>query len=83
SAPYRVYNIGNSSPVELMDYITALEEAMGMEAKKNMMPMQPGDVLETSAETQPLYELVTFKPQTTVKDGVKKFVDWYKSYYKL
>ncbi|RSV84576.1 protein CapI, partial [Klebsiella aerogenes] len=83
SAPYRVYNIGNSSPVELMDYITALEEAMGMEAKKNMMPMQPGDVLETSAETQPLFELVNFKPQTTVKDGVKKFVDWYKSYYKL
>lgn len=54
-----------------MDYITALEEAMGMKAKKNMMPMQPGDVLETSAETQPLYELVNFKPQTTVKDGVK------------
>lgn len=81
SAPYRVYNIGNSSPVELMDYITALEEAMGMEAKKNMMPMQPGDVLETSAETQPLYDLVGFRPQTTVKQGVKNFVDWYKEYY--
>ncbi|WP_213198931.1 NAD-dependent epimerase [Klebsiella aerogenes] len=82
SAPYRVYNIGNSSPVELMDYITALEQAMGMEAKKNMMPMQPGDVLETSAETQPLYDLVGFKPQTSVKEGVKNFVDWYKAYYK-
>ncbi|MGR7194921.1 NAD-dependent epimerase [Klebsiella aerogenes] len=82
SAPYRIYNIGNSSPVELMDYITALEEAMGMEAKKNMMPMQPGDVLETSAETQPLYDLVGFKPQTSVKEGVKNFVDWYKAYYK-
>ncbi|HBT3065717.1 TPA: NAD-dependent epimerase [Klebsiella aerogenes] len=81
SAPFRVYNIGNSSPVELMDYITALEEAMGMEAKKNMMPMQPGDVLETSAETQPLYDLVGFKPQTTVKEGVKNFVEWYKGYY--
>lgn len=56
SAPYRVYNIGNSSPVELMDYITALEEALGMEAKKNMMPIQPGDVLDTSADTQPLYD---------------------------
>ncbi|HDH0698779.1 TPA: NAD-dependent epimerase [Klebsiella aerogenes] len=81
SAPYRVYNIGNSSPVELMDYITALEDAMGMEAKKNMMPMQPGDVLETSAETQPLYDLVGFRPQTTVKQGVKNFVEWYKEYY--
>ncbi|HCM7227210.1 TPA: NAD-dependent epimerase [Klebsiella aerogenes] len=83
SAPYRVYNIGNSSPVELMDYITALEEALGMEAKKNMMPMQPGDVLETSAETQPLYDLVGFRPQTTVKQGVKNFVDWYKDYYAI
>ena len=82
SAPYRVYNIGNSSPVELMDYITALEEALGMIAEKNMMPIQPGDVLETSADTKPLYDLVGFKPQTSVKDGVKNFVDWYKTYYK-
>ena len=82
SAPYRVYNIGNSSPVELMDYIIALEEALGMVAEKNMMPIQPGDVLETSADTKPLYDLVTFKPQTSVKDGVKNFVDWYKEYYK-
>ncbi|MVT03836.1 protein CapI [Enterobacter sp. 10-1] len=82
SAPYRVYNIGNSSPVELMDYITALEEALGMIAEKNMMPIQPGDVLETSADTKPLYDLVGFKPQTTVKEGVKNFVDWYKAYYK-
>ncbi|MDV5429784.1 MULTISPECIES: NAD-dependent epimerase [Klebsiella pneumoniae complex] len=83
SAPYRVYNIGNSSPVELMDYITALEEALGMIAEKNMMPIQPGDVLETSADTKPLYDLVGFKPQTSVKDGVKNFVDWYKAYYKV
>ncbi|MEF3090123.1 NAD-dependent epimerase [Raoultella scottii] len=82
SAPYRVYNIGNSSPVELMDYITALEEALGMIAEKNMMPIQPGDVLETSADTKPLYDLVGFKPQTTVNEGVKNFVDWYKEYYK-
>lgn len=83
SAPNRVYNIGNSSPVELMDYITALEEALGMIAEKNMMPIQPGDVLETSADTKPLYDLVGFKPQTSVKDGVKNFVDWYKAYYKV
>ena len=82
SAPYRIYNIGNSAPVELMDYITALEEALGMIAEKNMMPIQPGDVLETSADTKPLYDLVGFKPQTSVKDGVKNFVDWYKEYYK-
>lgn len=83
SAPYRVYNIGNSSPVELMDYITALEEALGMEAKKNMMPIQPGDVLDTSADTQALYDLVGFKPQTSVKEGVKNFVEWYKDYYQI
>lgn len=83
SAPYRVYNIGNSSPVELMDYITALEEALGIEAKKNMMPMQAGDVLETSAETQPLYDLVGFRPQTSVKDGVKNFVEWYREFYQV
>lgn len=83
SAPYRVYNIGNSSPVELMDYITALEEALGIEAKKNMMPMQAGDVLETSAETQPLYDLVGFRPETSVKDGVKNFVEWYRKFYQV
>jgi UDP-glucuronate 4-epimerase len=83
SAPYRVYNIGNSSPVELMDYITALEEALGIEAEKNMMPVQPGDVLETSADTQPLQEVTGFKPETTVKDGVKNFVDWYRSFYNV
>ncbi|QOV67310.1 NAD-dependent epimerase [Citrobacter sp. BDA59-3] len=82
SAPYHIYNIGNSSPVELMDYITALEEALGIEAQKNMMPIQAGDVLETSADTQPLYDTIGFKPQTSVKEGVKKFVEWYKSYYK-
>ncbi|HEJ8619776.1 TPA: NAD-dependent epimerase [Klebsiella michiganensis] len=81
SAPYRVYNIGNSSPVELMDYITALEEALGMEAVKNMMPMQPGDVMETSADTAALYNTIDFKPETSVKKGVENFVAWYKKYY--
>ncbi|MDA6210497.1 protein CapI, partial [Escherichia coli] len=77
-APYRVYNIGNSSPVELMDYIQALEDALGIEAKKNMLPLQPGDVLETSADTKALYEVIGFTPETTVKDGVKNFVNWYR-----
>ncbi|MFJ0490489.1 NAD-dependent epimerase [Citrobacter werkmanii] len=83
SAPYRVYNIGNSSPVELMDYIQALEDALGIEVKKNMLPLQPGDVLETSADTKALYEVIGFKPETTVKDGVKKFVDWYRNFYNV
>lgn len=83
SAPYRVYNIGNSSPVELMDYITALEEALGIEAEKNMMPIQAGDVLETSADTKALYDVIGFKPETSVKKGVANFVAWYKEYYNI
>ena len=83
SAPYRVYNIGNSSPIELMDYITAPKEALGIEAKKHMMPMQAGGVLKTSAETQPLYDLVAFRPQKSVKDGLKNFVKWYREFYKV
>ncbi|WP_256741053.1 NAD-dependent epimerase/dehydratase family protein, partial [Cronobacter sakazakii] len=83
SAPYRVYNIGNSSPVALMDYISALEKALGKEAQKNMLPMQPGDVLETSADTSALYEVIGFKPQTSVEEGVKRFVTWYKAFYNV
>ncbi|MFV7214051.1 NAD-dependent epimerase [Citrobacter cronae] len=83
SAPYCVYNIGNSSPVELMDYIKALEEALGIDATKNMLPLQPGDVLDTSADTKALYDVIGFKPTTTVKDGVKNFVDWYRDFYKV
>lgn len=82
-APYRVYNIGNSAPVELMDYIKALEDALGIEAAKNMLPLQPGDVLETSADTRALYDVIGFKPETTVKDGVKNFVDWYRDFYNM
>lgn len=82
-APYRVYNIGNSAPVELMDYIKALEDALGIEAAKNMLPLQPGDVLETSADTRALYDVIGFKPETTVKDGVKNFVDWYRDFYNV
>lgn len=82
-APWCVYNIGNSAPVELMDYIKALEDALGIEATKNMLPLQPGDVLETSADTKALYDVIGFKPETTVKDGVKKFVDWYRNFYNV
>lgn len=83
SAPYRVYNIGNSQPVTLMAYIEALENALGVEAKKNLLPMQPGDVLETSADTTALYQAIGFKPQTTVDEGIGRFVKWYKEFYKI
>ena len=66
-----------------MDYITAPKEALGIEAKKHMMPMQAGCVLKTSAETQPLYDLVGFRPQKSVKDGLKNFVKWYREFYKV
>ncbi|MGD8105893.1 NAD-dependent epimerase [Pantoea sp. FN0302] len=83
SAPYRVYNIGNSQPITLMAYIEALEKALGTEAQKNMLPMQPGDVLETSADTQALYDVIGFKPQTGVEEGIKRFVEWYRAFYKV
>ncbi|WP_455814718.1 NAD-dependent epimerase [Pseudomonas graminis] len=81
SAPYRVYNIGNSQPVTLMAYIEALENALGQVADKNMLPMQPGDVMETSADTTALYQVIGFKPKTSVEEGVASFVEWYKGFY--
>nr|WP_314425017.1 NAD-dependent epimerase [uncultured Erwinia sp.] len=83
SAPYRVYNIGNSQPVMLMDYIKALENALGQTADKNMLPMQPGDVLDTSADTRALYDVIGFKPQTEVAEGVARFVAWYRAFYQV
>lgn len=80
-APYRIYNIGNSAPVPLMAYISALEQALGIEARKNMLPMQPGDVPETSADTRALYDAIGFKPQTAISQGVKNFVSWYRDFY--
>ncbi|ADT85386.1 nucleotide sugar epimerase [Vibrio furnissii NCTC 11218] len=81
SAPYRVYNIGHGSPVKLMDYIKALESALGIEAKKNMLPMQPGDVYVTYADTQDLFNATQYKPQMGVEQGVANFVKWYKEFY--
>lgn len=83
SAPYRVYNIGNSQPVKLLDYVEAIELALGKKAHKNLLPMQPGDVVNTAADTTQLYDLINFRPQTSVIDGVKKFVDWYRRFYKV
>ena len=81
AAPYRVFNIGNGNPTPLMDYIGALESALGIEAKKNFMPMQPGDVPATSADTTELGKWVGFQPDTKVRDGVQNFVEWYIGYY--
>lgn len=83
SAPYSVYNIGNSDPVVLMEYIEAVEKALGKKAKKNFLPIQPGDVVATYANVDDLYEYIDFKPGTNVNDGVNNFIAWYKKYYKV
>ncbi|MFP4287906.1 MAG: hypothetical protein ACLFQS_01500 [Bacteroidales bacterium] len=80
-APYKIYNIGNSNDVKLMDFITAIENSLGIEAQKNFLPLQPGDVPATWAEVKDLAENLDYKPSTEVNNGVKKFVDWYKEYY--
>ena len=80
NAPYRVFNIGNNQPTPLMDYITALETALGKTAQKNYLPMQAGDVPATAANTDELDAWVGFKPNTPVVEGVAKFVQWYQSW---
>jgi UDP-glucuronate 4-epimerase len=80
-APYHLYNIGNNNPEQLLDLITFLEEATGHKAKKNMLPMQPGDVYATYADTEDLARDIGFKPATPLKAGVKEFVEWYKKYH--
>ena len=82
SAPYRIYNIGNHQPVELMHFIGVLERALGREAKKNFLPMQPGDVPATFADVDDLVADVGFAPATPIEDGVARFVKWYRDYYR-
>lgn len=81
AAPYRLYNIGNQQPVELMRYIEVLEECLGRKAEKNLLPMQLGDVPDTWADVEDLVEDVGYRPSTPVEVGVKRFVDWYVEYY--
>lgn len=81
SAPYAVYNIGHGSPIKLMDFVKAIEDELGVEAKKNFREMQPGDVYQTYADTQDLFEATGYKPKVGIKEGVKEFIDWYKGYY--
>lgn len=80
-APYQLYNIGNNQPVELMHYIEILEETLGKTARKNLLPMQAGDVPATYADVDDLITDVGFKPQTPVREGIRRFVEWYKNYY--
>lgn len=80
-APYKIYNIGNNSPVQLMEFINTLEEKIGKKAEKIYMEMQPGDVLRTYADTLDLEKEINFKPSTKLSDGLEKFVEWYKEYY--
>ena len=82
-APWRVYNIGNNSPVELMDYIGALEESLGIEADKEMLPLQDGDVPDTYANVEDLVKEFDYKPDMSVKQGVANFVKWYKDFYQV
>lgn len=82
-APYKIYNIGNNNPVQLMRFINALESALGKEAEKVYMDMQPGDVLRTYADVSDLERDINFKPSTSIEDGLKKFVEWYEEYYKV
>lgn len=81
SAPYRVYNIGNDNPVKLMDYIKAIENALGMKAEMELLPLQKGDVPDTQADVSKLVADVGFKPSTSVQDGINQFIKWYRDYY--
>jgi UDP-glucuronate 4-epimerase len=83
SAPFHIFNIGNNSPVELNYYIEVLEKCLGKKAIKNLLPLQPGDVVETYANVTHLEEEVGFKPATRIEDGIQSFVDWYKDHYKI
>jgi len=82
-APYRLFNIGNSKPIPLMEYIYELEQALGIDAVKEFLPIQQGDVPATAADTSELESWIRYKPQTTVKEGIRKFVDWYRQFYKI
>lgn len=82
-APYKIYNIGNSSPVELMEFIDAIEQALGKKAQKNMMPIQPGDVPATWADVSDLVEDLDYQPNTPILKGVERFIEWYKEFYNI
>ncbi|WP_331344907.1 NAD-dependent epimerase [Cellvibrio sp. UBA7661] len=83
AAPYRIYNIGSNNPVELLKFIELMEQGLGKTAIKNLLPMQPGDVPDTYANVDLLIQSVGYKPQTSIEDGVARFIEWYRHYYKI
>lgn len=82
TAPYKVYNIGNNNPVRLLDFIEAIEDSLGKKAEKQFLPMQPGDVAATCADVQDLVNNLHYKPDTKVQEGIQRFIEWYRGYYK-
>ena len=82
-APYKIFNVGNSNPIQLISFIEEIEEALGRKAKKVFMPIQPGDVEGTEANINLLKNWTNFQPKTTLKEGLSIFVDWYKKYYRV
>ena len=82
-APYQIFNIGNSNPIQLMSYIEALEKALKIKANLKMLPMQPGEVVSTYADTDALYQYIGFKPRTSIEDGISSFVAWYREFYSV
>ena len=82
-APHRIFNIGNSKPTSLINYINAIEDALNMKAKKTFLPMQPGDVAATSSDCSLLKNWINYKPNTPIKDGIHEFINWYKNFYKI
>ena len=83
SAPWRIYNIGNNSPIKLLDFIETIENALNIQAQKELLPLQPGDVIDTCADIKDLVEHFNYKPSVSIKEGVGKFIEWYKNYYSL
>lgn len=83
AAPYRIYNIGSNNPVELLRFIELMEQGLGKTAVKNLLPMQPGDVPDTYANVDALIQSVGYKPQTTIEEGVARFIEWYRHYYQI
>jgi UDP-glucuronate 4-epimerase len=82
-APWRVFNIGNNQPAELMDFIGAIEKALGKTATKELLPLRPGDVPGTYANVDDLFEQFHYQPPTMVNEGIQRFVNWYSNYYKV
>jgi len=83
SAPWRIYNIGNNSPIQLLEYIEAIENVLNIKANKELLPLQPGDVLDTYADVTDLFKDFDYKPSTSIKQGVSNFIEWYKKYYAI